>query len=320
MKRRTFIVLAACSFAGLKLTGFKMVAAREKAISDSEVGGSPMPTRTLGLTGRKVSIFGLGGESTLERVERQDDAVAIIDRAIDLGVNYIDTSPTYGGGGSEINIGKVMARRRREVFLTSKTHDRSYDGTMRLIEGSLERLQTDYLDLYQVHNLRVGHELDRVLGRNGAILAMEKLKSQGVIKHIGITGHKDPDLLVRGIESYDFDTILLTLNAGDIHYAPFKTGLLQKAVAKRMGIIAMKVTAVNRIVRPAGILSMEEALGYTLSHPVATAIVGISKLDQIDENVRIARNFKLYSEQELAAIEEKTKPHQRQANFFKHDW
>ena len=107
-----------------------------------------MPKRTLGRTGFQVGLFSLGGEATVQIRERRDKAVEIIHRALDLGVNYIDTAPTYGGGGSEENIGEVMRSRREEVFLASKTGNRTYDGTMRLIEQSLERLQTDYLDLY----------------------------------------------------------------------------------------------------------------------------------------------------------------------------
>lgn len=320
MNRRGFLLIAAAVVARLKLTGLGALLHRRESFASTRTEYGFVPKRTLGLTGREVSVFGLGGESTVQQIRRQDEAVAIIERAMDLGVNYIDTSPTYGGGGSETNIGMVMARRRQEVFLASKTHERGYDGTMRLIEQSLKRLQTDHLDLYQVHNVRVKDELDRVLGRNGAIVAMEKLKSQGVVHHIGITGHKDPNVLINGIERYDFETILLTLNPGDIHHDPFQTELLPKALAKQMGVIAMKVTAVNQIVQPGGILSMEEALGYALSFPVTTAIVGISSLEQVEENVRITSSFQPFTKNELVLLEEKIKPYRRAANFFKHDW
>ena len=305
--------------AGLGVTGIEAVRVPQSACA-ADPGSEDMPRRKLGRTGHQVSIFSLGGEATVQQTGRQDEAAAIIDKALDLGVNYIDTSPTYGGGGSESNIGRVMVRRREEVFLASKTHDRTYDGTMRLIEQSLERLQTDYLDLYQVHNVRVNNDVDQALDRQGAVRAMEKLKSEKVVRNIGITGHKDPDVLIRGITRHDFDTVLLTLNAGDIHYRPFQEDFLKKAAEKQMGIIAMKVTAVNRILKPGGAVSMQEALGYTLSFPVSTAIIGISSLEEVEENVRIARVFEAYSSDELVRIEDKVRPHHDQANFFKHHW
>ncbi|WP_291321948.1 aldo/keto reductase [Desulfonatronospira sp.] len=319
MDRRRFMCTTAGTVAGLGITGIA-AASGPGAVSAADLGSKGMPRRKLGRTGHQVSIFSLGGEATVQQAGRQDEAVAILEKALDLGVNYIDTSPTYGGGGSESNIGRVMARRRKEVFLASKTQDRTYDGTMRLIEQSLERLETDYLDLYQVHNVRVNNDVDQALGRQGAVRAMEKLKSEKVIRNIGITGHKDPDVLIQGITRYDFDTVLLTLNAGDIYYRPFQEDLLEKAAEKQMGIIAMKVTAVSRILKPGGAVSMQEALGYTLSFPVSTAIVGISSVEQVEENARIAREFESFSSNKLARIEDKVRPNQDQANFFKHYW
>ncbi len=319
INRRRFMYTTAGAVAGLGITGIE-AARGPGAVSAADPGSEGMPRRKLGRTGHQVSIFSLGGESTVQQAGRQEEATAILEKALDLGVNYIDTSPTYGGGGSESNIGQVMARRRKDVFLASKTHDRTYDGTMRLIEQSLKRLQTDYLDLYQVHNVRVNDDVDQALGRQGAVRAMEKLKSEKVIRNIGITGHKDPDVLIRGITRHNFDTVLLSLNAGDIHYRPFQEDLLEKAAEKQMGIIAMKVTAVSRILKPGGAVSMQEALGYTLSFPVSTAIIGISSVEQVEENVRIAREFEPFTGNELARIEDKVRPHQDQANFFKHYW
>ncbi|MCK8824871.1 aldo/keto reductase [Fuchsiella alkaliacetigena] len=314
MDRRNFIKLSL----GTVASGMLLSCQDTSALDDLEAG--EMPTRSLGRTGHEVSLFSLGGEATIEQEHRQEEAVEIINRALDLGVNYIDTAPSYGNGGSESNIGQVMRERREEVFLATKTHDRSYAGTMELFEQSLERLQTDYLDLYQLHNIRVDRDLDRALSSNGAIEAMEELKSQGLIKNIGITGHRDPQVLLRGIEEYDFDCILMALNAGDIHYRPFQEQLLEKAVAREMGIIAMKVVAAGRIIRSEGITSMEQALGYSLSFPVSTAIVGISNLRELEENVQIAKEFSKYPEQQLAEIEELTASYEREANFFKYYW
>ena len=319
MNRREFIRTTAGTTACLGLAGLAGYLEQTSLLAAETEPGN-MPARKLGRTGHKVSLFSLGGESTVEKSSMRDEAVTIIERALDLGVNYIDTSPQYGRGGSEINIGRVMAGRRHEVFLASKSHYRTYDGTMRLLEESLKRLQTDYLDLYQMHNVRVDDDLNRALDKGGALEAMERLKSEKVIRHIGITGHKDPEVLIRGIEEFDFDTILLSLNAGDIHYKPFQTELLQKALDKNMGVIAMKVTAVNRIFRDEGITSMREALGYCLSFPVSTAIVGISNVGQVEENVDIARNFKPFSAARLAELESYVQPYQEEANIFKLNW
>ena len=279
-----------------------------------------LPRRKLGKTGYSVSIFSLGGESMIERIDRSSDAEAIINRALDLGVNYIDTAPAYGLGGSESNIGRVMASRRKEVFLATKTGERSYDGAMHQVEESLARLQTDYLDLYQLHDLQSANDLDKALASDGAVKALEKLKSEGVIRYLGVTGHKDPNLMLRSIHEYPFDCILFPLNAGDIHYSSFKDLLLPEAVKLQLGIIVMKVTAVGRIFKDHGIQDMKQAFGYTLSHPVCTAIIGISTLEELEENVRLAEEFKFYSEAEIKGLENLTAPYMDEANFFKLHW
>ncbi len=280
----------------------------------------PMQTRRLGKTGVPVKAFSLGGEATIQMRNRRDEAVAIIDRALDLGVNYIDTSPRYGGGGSESNIGEVMARRREEVFLATKTHDRSYDGTMRLVEQSLSRLQTNRIDLYQVHNVRTDLDVTQALGERGAVKALERLRADGTIRFTGISGHRDPGVLLRAIREYPFDCLLMSLNAADPHVHPFQTELLQEAITKEMGIIAMKITAVGRIFREGGITSMEEALGYTLSFPVSTAIVGISTIRELEENVEIARKFRPFEPEHMERMEALTAEYADQGNFFKLHW
>ncbi|TVQ38449.1 MAG: aldo/keto reductase [Spirochaetaceae bacterium] len=280
----------------------------------------PMPLRRLGRTGVEIAAFSLGGEAVVQQLQRQAEAVRIINRALDLGVNYIDTAPTYGGGGSETNIGHVMADRRSEVFLATKTHDRSYDGTMRLVEQSLRRLQTDRIDLYQIHNVRTDTDVTRALSAQGAVKALESLRSDGVIRFTGITGHRDPDVLRRAIREYPFDCLLMSLNAADIHYKPFQNELLGQALSNDMGVIAMKVTAVGRIFRDDGITSMDQALGYTLSFPVSTAIVGISSIRELEDNVRIAARSRPLPRAERAALEDLSSGYANDGNFFKHHW
>ena len=320
--RRQFLRRLGIGVAGAGLLNLAPLWADQSNKSrDHDQDGFPsMPLRRLGATGVSVAPFSLGGEATVQQLPRQSEAVQIINRAIDLGVNYIDTSPTYGSGGSETNIGVVMADRRSQLFLATKTHDRSYDGTMRLVEQSLKRLQTDRIDLYQIHNVRTQSDVRQALGERGAVKALERLRGDGVIRFSGISGHRDPDVLLRAIREYRFDCLLMALNAADIHHKPFQNDLLAEARSQDMGIIAMKVTAVGRIFREGGITSMEQALGYTLSFPVSTAIVGISSVRELEENVRIAARAYQLTRDELTAVEELSLANATDGNFFKHHW
>jgi uncharacterized protein len=324
VSRRTFLKTAAAavaSAAGVVFFGSR-AAAQAK---DGNRGGAPevpgvrlpMPSRALGRTRLEVSILGLGGAVAVAR--SPDRAEAIINRALDLGINYIDTAHQYGE--SEANIGRVMRHRRGEVVLASKTDDRTYDGTMRQFEESLRRLQTDYLDLYQLHGMHSEADIDAALASHGALEAIEKLREEGVVRHVGITAHKNSRLLAAALRRYPFDCVLLSLNAGDVHHDSMIENALPVANEKGMGVIAMKVCAYDgRIFRDDGISTMREALGYTLSHPVSTAIVGISTLAELEENARIAGEFQPLSPRELRRLEALTRPYAGEANFFKHRW
>src|SRR5512133_718380 len=196
-----------------------------------------MPTRSLGKTGYKVGVLSLGGQATLEIKGREEESEKIIHRAIDLGINYIDTAASYGQGVSQLNIGRVMKTRRKEVWLSTKTHDRTYDGSMRLLEESLKNLQTDHLDTWQLHNVQTMDQLNQIFSDSGAIKAMEKAKSEGVVRNLGITGHFEPLVLLEGIKRYSFDSILMAVNAADVHYLSFKNYLLPVAQEKGIAII-----------------------------------------------------------------------------------
>lgn len=273
-----------------------------------------IPRRKLGRTGYYTSVLGLGGAFIVAEGPR-NEAAAVINRALDLGVNYIDTAPTYGS--SESNIGEVMRYRRNEAYLAGKTLDRSRDGTMRLFEQSLKRLQTDYLDLYQLHGVHSDDDLKQLFGVNGAVKALEELKEGGVVKFTGITNHKNCPVLLQALEEYDFDCVLIALNAGHVHDDSLAADVLQVARQKNMGVIAMKVAAYGRIFREGGVASMEQALGYVLSYPVSTAVVGISTMEELEENVRIARGFEPFSMERMKQLEELAEPYQQEINFFK---
>lgn len=280
-------------------------------------GAAGMPARALGRTGHRVGLFSLGGQATLEQPDTAAESAAIIHRALDLGVNYIDTSRVYGRGLSEQYIGQVMKDRRGEVFLASKTRDRTYDGSMRSLDASLEALQTDHLDLWQLHNVMRQDGLDRIFAKDGAIHALEKARAEKRVRFLGITGHFDPAVLRAAIERYRFDTLLVALNAADRARLSFIDHLLPVAVAKGIGIIGMKIPARGRLLRPDGVATMKDAMRYVLTLPVSTVIVGISTLAELEENVRIAREFEPLAAGEMRRLEALASPHAEDASFFK---
>src|SRR6201993_2399886 len=247
-----------------------------------------MPIRNLGKTGYKVGIFSLGGQAALEKAGNFDIAVPIVERALDLGVNYIDTSSIYGGPSrwSEQYVGKVMAKRRNEAFLATKTKERTREGSMRMIEKSLELLETDHVDLWQLHDVGTQYDVDQIFAKGGAMEALLEMQQQKVVRYLGITGHYRPEALMECIHRHDFDTILMAMNAADPHHYSFNEQLLPLAVEKQMGIIGMKVPGRSRLLSSwqppslaqqqhswegmtiqtssPGTLTMREAMNYTL--------------------------------------------------------
>lgn len=289
-----------------------------------------MPKRPLGKTGHMVGIYSFGGQATTEIPGKEELSHEIINKAIDLGINYIDTAAAYGRqtqevpreqamGTSERNIGQVMKYRRNEVFLASKTHDRSYDGSMRLLEKSLKQLQTDHLDLWQIHNVKLSEidSLDRITGDDGVLKAMIKARDEKMIRFIGFTGHEGPDVMNALLERFPFDNVLMAVNAADKHYDPFIEKFLPNAVQKGMGIVGMKIPARDRIFSNGGIITMKEAMEYVMTLPVSTIIIGLDNVSELEENISIARNFKPLTADEMLAIEAKTKPYYKELMFFK---
>jgi uncharacterized protein len=293
-----------------------------------------MPTRSFGRTGYKVGILSLGAQAAVETQGMEEEAERIINRAIDLGINYIDTAPSYGGGVSETNLGRVIKTRRSEVWLSSKTHDRTYDGSMRLLEESLKRLQTDHLDTWQLHNVQRQDQLDQIFAPDGAIKALEKAKNEGIVRTVGITGHYEPIVLIDALNKYPFDVILLAVNAADVHYLSFKNYLIPEAQRKGIALVGMKVATRGRMLstwtpppmeeQPArlatpipGSVTIREALNYNMSLPVSTTVIGVDNVAQIEEDVRIASGFSPLCDEEMKAIEYKTLPTVRQGLYFR---
>lgn len=300
-----------------------------------------MPTRNLGRTGYKVGIFSLGGQASLERPNNFDVAVPIIDRALDIGVNYIDTSSIYGGPErwSEQYVGKVMAKRRNEAFLATKTKERTREGSMRMIEKSLQLLQTDHVDLWQLHDIGTMTDVNEVFAKGGAMEALLEMQQQKVVRYLGVTGHYRPDALMECIHRHDFDTVLMAMNAADPHHYSFNEALLPLAVEKQMGIIGMKIPGRGRILstwtpppieqqkhswegmtiqtdKP-GTLTMREAMFYTLSRPVSTVIIGCDSIAQLEENVHLAREFTPINDKQATELVAKAEPCAKPSLFFR---
>jgi aryl-alcohol dehydrogenase-like predicted oxidoreductase len=300
-----------------------------------------MPMRNLGKTGYRVGIFSLGGQAALEQPNNFAAAIPIIERALDLGVNYIDTSSIYGGPArwSEQYVGKVMAHRRNDAFLATKTRERSREDSMRMIEKSLQLLQTDHVDLWQLHDVGTMTDVNAIFAKGGAMEALLEMQQQKVVRHLGITGHYRPDALMECIRRYPFDTILMAMNAADPHHFSFNEQLLPLAVEKQMGIIGMKVPARGRILSSwtpppieqqkhtwegmsvqaatPGTLTMREAMYYTLSRPVSTIIVGCDSVAQLEENVRLAREFTPLSDTQAAELVKRAEPVSKPSLFFR---
>ncbi len=342
--RRSFLkasgLMTAAAFGAVALPDVAKAQAANSVPSNPATTNA-MPTRNLGKTGYKVGIFSLGGQAAIERPNNEAVAVPIIKRALDLGVNYIDTSSIYGGPErwSEQYVGKVMKHRRNQAFLATKTKERTRDASMRMIEKSLQLLQTDHVDLWQLHDIGTMTDINEIFAKGGAMEALLAARDQKIVRYLGITGHYRPDALIEAIHRHDFDTILMAVNAADPHHYSFSEQLLPLAVEKQMGIIGMKVPARGRLLSSwtpppieqqkhswegmaiqattGGTLDMRQAMYYSLSLPVSTVIIGCDSIPQLEQNVQLAREFTPFNQQQLAALTEKAQPVAKQSLFFR---
>lgn len=331
MERRAFLAAGA---AAASLPAASNAAPGKHPLPYNPRTHQAMPTRNLGRTGYRVGILSLGGQATLEIPGKEAESFAIINRAIDLGVNYIDSAAGYGKGTSEKNIGSVLKTRRKEVFVTSKTADRTYDGSMRLIDQTLTNMQTDHLDLWQIHNLQTRKELEAIFAPDGALKALIRVRDQGMATFLGVTGHYEPEVLLEALRRFPFDTILMAVNAADRHYLSFIEHLLPVAQEIGLGTIGMKIATRGRVLSSwnpppldqqperlrtpkTGTLTIEEALGYNLTLPLSTNIIGVDDVRQIEQNVAFASRFNPLSEAKMRELEKRTLPIARQALYFR---
>jgi aryl-alcohol dehydrogenase-like predicted oxidoreductase len=316
--RRTFLTTSVAVAGGL-IGGAGLKQNLTSASRDQPPSTTAMPERVLGNTGVRVPIFGLGGagQTPLSWENREKDAVAIIQRALELGIRYFDTAADYGP--SEDNLGKVLPAHRDKIFLASKTDKRDRDGAWKQLERSLKRLNTDHLDLWQLHHVSYQEELDTIFSKDGAAKALEEAKAQKLVRFVGITGHHEPDIIVEGLRRYPFDTTLICINAADKHHPrPFIPAVLPVAREKNIGVIAMKIPAYGRLFKPGVLDGMHQAMGYTLSQPgVHCCVIAAETVAQLESNVEVARAFQPLTETALKEIEQRTVASWEDNTFFR---
>jgi len=282
-----------------------------------------LPKRRLGKTAEMVTCIGFGSGTRFCSIESEDAAQALLERAFNLGINYFDTAGSYTRRGierlSEKRLGEFSKTRRKEIFLATKIDPRDRDGALRSVELSLKFLQTDYVDLIQIHSLSNLDDLDRIGSATGVLAAVEQLKDQKVARFIGITGHNDGAAMAEALRRHDFDTVLMALNAAQsanpiaqrkMEPIPaFEQSALPVALQKNMGILSMKVMGQGMLVGTgAGRASPTELLQFNLSQPVASVIIGCEQMAPLEQNVQAAINFTPMSESGKQKLQEKVVP------------
>lgn len=258
------------------------------------------PQRMLGKSGVQVPLIGYGTAPLGKKTVSRSHAVRCLNHAIDQGVTYLDTSPDYG---SEPHLGEVMKTRRDEVFLATKINRRSKEGVLDELKESLQKLQTDHVDLIQVHAIAAMADVEMALAPDGAVAALLEARAQGLVRFIGITGHARPELLRHALTRFDFDTVLAALGMADRLVTSPEVFLLPEAVQRNVGVIAMKTLGHGEY--PDLSLALRYSLGL---EGVSLAIVGMDNEKQIDQIVEIAENFQPLEEHEVQRLIEQVRP------------
>ena len=274
-----------------------------------------IPKRTLGKTGVEVTILGLGGEGMLRTFGHEQEAYPLINRAIDLGINYFESARAYSG--SESYYGLALKERRRDIFLTSKSHARDKQGALAHLHETLTNMKTDYLDLWQVHDVRTEEDTEEIFGPRGALEAFREARDKGMVRFIGVTGHHDPLITKRCIEMFDFDTVLIPVNPAEPFYKSYTDTVIPPASQKGMGIVAMKVYFRGFAARIPDYRGMEPFFRFALSQPVTTAVIGCDDTRQLEENVSFASSYTAMSQKEQNELLEFVAPYARQLMYYK---
>jgi predicted aldo/keto reductase-like oxidoreductase len=284
-----------------------------------------IPRRILGRTGVQVSILAFGCGSRLLAYKHEDQALEALTYALDRGVNYLDTAYGYGNGLSETWVGRLMPQRRKDVFLATKVNARKADDAMRIIEGSLQRLKTTQVDLLHIHSLTSEEDLAAIEAPDGVLKAVYRARDEKMARFIGITCHSDPVVLKKALERHDFDCTQMALNAaragmqkgrgalGEPVGDTFEAVALPVAKKKNLGVIAMKIFAQDGL---AGKAPAEKLIRYSLSLPVATAVIGMPKLEFVEQNLAVVRSFRPMSLEEMEQISGELRVHKAELDRF----
>lgn len=285
---------------------FLHVSAGTLAVSPALLAAGEMPINTLGKSGLKVSQFTVGGYHM--RVGGVQTGIDIIHRAIDLGVTHFDSARQYHGGDSDATYGKALqGGLRQKVLLMSKSNKRDAATAMKELEDTLRDMKTDYLDLWACHEVGSMDEVDKIFGPGGAAEAFRKAKEQGKVRHIGFTGHRDPQVHLRMMrETEQWETVQMPINCVDPHYLSFLTNVLPEARRRGLGVLAMKSNAMGAIGQK-GIAKIEECLRFTLSQRPDTLVSGVETVAQLEQNVGIVKNFQAMTKEEQETLLSRTK-------------
>ena len=275
-----------------------------------------LPQQILGRTGHSATRLGLGGEGVLRTFDHDREAQAVIEAALAAGINYFETARAYSG--SEAYLGRGLKGHRDQIFLTSKSHGRTFKEAMAHLSITLKNLDTDYLDLWQVHDLRTMDEVEALGVPGGALEAFHHARDRGWVRFIGVTGHHDPEVLRRALTLYEFDTVLLPVNPAEPQQASFLP-LAQEAMAKGMGVIAMKTLCRGQLPQMAEEPDelVRELLAYALSQSVTLAVVGADSAAQVAQLAAAVRDLVPMTPEEAHRLEEAVAPYARQLMYYK---
>jgi uncharacterized protein len=281
------------------------MAKRVSARAGTTVANADIPLRPLGATGEMVSILGLGGHA-IGKMGNANDAIRVVQTAVDAGVTFLDNAWEYHDGRSEELMGKALAGgRRQHAFLMTKlcTHGRGRTEAMRQLEQSLRRLKTDYLDLWQIHECVYDNDPARHFAKGGAVDALADAKRSGKVRFVGFTGHKHPEIHIAMLKTnFPFDTCQLPLNCFDASFRSFERHVLPILVARGIAPLGMKSLGGDARQVKQKVITAEEGLRYALSLPVATVISGMDSLQVLRKNIKLASSFRRMTAREMEAL------------------
>ena len=282
---------------------------RARGNSQAEVREG-VPHRPLGKTGALVSSLGVGGYH-LGSIKEEKESTELVARALDAGINFFDNCWEYHDGVSEERLGAALKGKRDKAFVMTKvcTHGRGKDVAMKQLEESLRRLQTDHVDLWQIHEVVYWNDPEMIFAPNGAAEALLAAKQQGKVRFVGFTGHKNPAIHLKMLaHDFPFDTVQMPLNALDATFRSFQQQVLPEAKKRGVAVLGMKSLGGSGEIAVNGAVTPEEGLRYAMSLPVATTISGMDSLVVLEQNLSVARGFKPFGEQEMAALRDRVRP------------